>query len=194
MSAANIRGKGIDIERSDADHRRWVDVIIGATVEGSPELAIAICQGQGCGRRFLAQRVWSGANWEAVWPLRTRTVSEDIPDAVRLAFQEALGCLAVEAHGGCLLMCRTAVVRLLRDQQVSTLKELVDAGKISGLLYGQADEVRLWANMVGHEDYEPMKVDEQTCEELVDYVESLLDMVYVQPARLIRHKERRTSK
>jgi len=130
-------------------------------------------------------------DWVTVWPLVTKKVSEDIPEPIRSAFNEALLCLAVKAYGGSLMMCRTAVIRLQRHQGVSSLSQLRDKGMISEMLYQQADEVRLWANVIGHEDFDSAAVTPELCEELVAYVESLLDAVYVQPARLARHREQR---
>jgi len=54
------------------------------------------------------------------------------------------------------------------------LSELSDKGIISNMLYQQSDEVRLWANVVGHEDFDPDALTPTACE----------DAVYVQPTRL----------
>ena len=59
------------------------------------------------------------------------------------------------------------------------------------MLYQQADEMRLWANVIGHEDFDQDAVTVEVCDELVAYVDSLVDAVYVQPARLARHREQR---
>ena len=130
-------------------------------------------------------------DWETVWPLQTRQVSQHVPQSVGSAFEEALLCLAVQALGGCLLMSRTALIRLQRDKNAANFAELRDKGLISTMLYEQANEVRLWANVVGHEDFDPDALTTDLCEELVDYVESLLDSAYVQPARLAEHRRKR---
>ena len=62
---------------------------------------------------------------------------------------------------------------------MSSLKELSDSGTISGMLYGQADEVRLWANMVGHDDFDEEAVAREAVSELVAYIEALLNAIYV---------------
>lgn len=80
-------------------------------------------------------------------------------------------------------MCRTTLIALQRQQGVSSLKELKEKEVISGLLYGQADQVRLWANMMAHEDV-PESIASDDSEQLLTYLESLLDDVYVKPARL----------
>ena len=64
------------------------------------------------------------------------------------------------------------------------MSELSDKGIISNMLYQQSDEVRLWANVVGHEDFDPDALTPTACEGLVAYIEDLLDAVYVQPTRL----------
>lgn len=80
-------------------------------------------------------------------------------------------------------MCRMTLIALQRQQEVSSLKELKEKEVISGLQYGQADQVRLWANMVAHEDI-PESIVSEDSEQLLTYLESLLDDVYVKPARL----------
>jgi hypothetical protein len=89
-------------------------------------------------------------------------------------------------------MNRTTVIRLLRECKVPSLKELFESGRISRLLYGQADEVRLWANTLGHDDFDSEALTAEICQELTDYIESLLDAIYVQPAKLAAHKKKRT--
>ena len=88
------------------------------------------------------------------------------------------------AYIGCLMLCRTALIALQRNRNVSQLVDLKDKGVISETLYKQADEVRLWANVVGHENINPEMVNKEDTEQLIIYVESLLDAMYVQPNRL----------
>ncbi len=195
FTPAPIRGRGINWDESDSRFTKYATVSIPAVLEADdsrPHLAIIRCQGEKCGLLFVASKEWgTWGDWQSAWPLVKRPVSEDIPLPVRQAFEEAVLSLAVRAYGGCLTMCRTALIRLQREQGVSNLRELRDSGKISQQMYEQADEVRLWSNMVGHEDFDQGALNEQTCEELVDYIESLLNVLYVQPARLRRHREQR---
>jgi hypothetical protein len=169
------------------------EVQIGAVLNGpdaDPHVAAVQCTE--CRHVFIASttNTWS-EDWHTVWPLVTAEVPLEVPEPVRSATAEALLCLAIGAFGGCLMMCRTTIIRLQREQNAESLKDLKDKGKISQQLYEQADEVRLWANMVGHEDYPTDVVDSETCQELVGYVQSLLEAAYVQSARQTKLRERR---
>jgi hypothetical protein len=185
-----VIGNGVML---DSRPPRETPISIGAVIDYSaarPHVAVIKCQA--CDSLFVISKEYGHyGDWEPVWPLQISPVPPDIPEPVRSALAEALLCLAVRAFGGCLLMCRTVIIRLQREQKVKSLQDLKDKGSISQQLYGQADEVRLWANMVGHEDYPADAVDSETCQELVGYVRSLLEAVYVQSARQAKLRERR---
>jgi len=142
---------------------------------------IFICQA--CGQRFVAKKHRYDDSWIAVYPIPHKPVAEEIPEPVRNEFQQARLCFVVEAYIGCLLVCRTALIAVQRDKGVTNLKELKDKGFISDFLYKQADEVRLWANIVGHEDT-PGVVVKDDCDQLLAYIETLLNAIYVEPKRL----------
>lgn len=77
-----------------------------------------------------------------------------------------------------------------RNTNITSLKGLKEKGLISDILYNQADEVRLWANMIGHEDI-PSGVTRDDCEQLLAYMEALLHAIYVEPKRLTDLSQRR---
>jgi hypothetical protein len=87
-------------------------------------------------------------------------------------------------------MCQIALEALWRDKQVSNLKELTEKGIISKQLYAQADEIRQWGNVAKHELISEAILKEDA-EQLLAYLETLLDHVYVQPARLEALKQKR---
>ena len=193
FNPARVRGIGVLLERSRPDVMYKEEVQIPAVLKGpdvDPNVAVVECTE--CRHVFIAStsNSWS-EDWHTVWPVVTTAVPVEIPEPVRSAMAEALLCLGSGALGGCLLMCRTVIIRLQREQKAGSLDELKDRGTISRLLHQQANEVRLWANIVGHEDYSPDTISAESCEELVEYVDSLLDAVYVQPARLASHQARR---
>jgi len=139
---------------------------------------------QACGERFVAKKHnWEDREWIPVYPFPHKSVAEEIPEPIKSEFEEANLCFAVGAYIACLLMCRTVVIALQRQQNVSNLKELMGKGTISKTLYEKADEVRLWGNIVGHEDIMPDSVIREDSEQLLTYLESVLNAVYVEPAR-----------
>ncbi len=143
-----------------------------------------------CGKRFVAIKPTYKAEWAVVYPILHKHVAEEIPEPIRSEFQEAYLCFAVGAYKGCLLVCRTVLIAVQRERGVTNLKELREKGLISDSLYRQADEVRLWANMFGHEDV-PVDIAAEDCEQLLAYIEALLNAVYVEPKRLSNLAQKR---
>jgi hypothetical protein len=179
----------IQIKHSDSSfsHRDGLAEACTPETYGVRTYGIIMCQA--CEELFVAEKKeYSG--WESVYPILHKPVSQDIPEPMRSELEEANLCFAVGAYRGCLLLCRTALIDLQRREKVSNLKELKDRGHISDLLYRQADEVRLWANLVGHEVI-VSEVTEDDCEELLNYLGAILDAVYVQPAHLAALTQKR---
>ena len=145
---------------------------------GEPIYGIIVCAA--CEKRFVAEETRDG--WIARYPIQHKFAAKEIPEPMKSQFEEAQLCFDVGANRGCLLMCRTTLISLQRQQQVSNLRDLMDKGIISSLMYAQADQVRLWANMVGHEDIPEVIAREDS--------EPLLDDVYVKPDRLAALQER----
>jgi hypothetical protein len=127
-----------------------------------------------------------------VWPSPEITVAKEIPDEIARLIVEAKKGHAIGAETAALLAARTALIRMLRDQGCSSFKELVDKHKLTPLLYGQADEIRLWGNVIGHEDVPADTPKAQDVEQLLAYLDEVLEMLYVQPARLQELREKRS--
>jgi len=169
-----------DGTREAATNSRIVPAVMEIHWKGI-QYALLCCQA--CEHLFVATRGASETDWHAAYPVPHKSVPDEIPPPIKGEFEEACLCFAVGAHLACLLMCKTVVIALQRQQNVSNLKQLVDKGTISKTLYEQADEVRLWANIIGHEDIVPESVTKEDCEQLLAYVESVLNATYVEPAR-----------
>ena len=80
-------------------------------------------------------------------------------------------------------MCEAALEAVWRKKEVSGLQGLKDKGIISERLYQQANEIRKWANVAKHEIIEDA-VTKEEAEELLKYLEDLLDNIYIQPQRM----------
>jgi hypothetical protein len=133
-----------------------------------------------CNREFVVENVPPNVTW----PNRKVEISTDVPEPIRSAVKNAKQAHAVGAELAALLAARTALTRLQREQSSASLKELFESGKITRILYGQADELRLWANMVGHEDVEPDQPSGEDVEHLLGYLDLIIEAVYLQPAKL----------
>lgn len=160
-----------------------------------PDYAILECAA--CSKTYLATKE-QNKDWVASFPIAQTTVSETIPEKIRSAFQEARLSYAVKAYQACVAMCRTALIKLQREQgaEKEGLKSLYEQGKISSAMFERANELRHWANMAGHEDIPPDTISEQDCAELLTYMESLLEELYVRPAKLkqLTNKRKKVSK
>jgi len=158
------------------------------TTEARPHrYGIIACQA--CGQHFVAQRA-NGGQWEGVYPISHKAVAKEILEPMRGELEEAQLCFAVGAYRGCASMCETALEALWQEQGASRLNDLRDKGIISQRLFEQATEVRLWANMAKHELIsQPVSRDD--AEELLTYLEDIMDNVYVKPKRRAALKEKR---
>jgi hypothetical protein len=150
-------------------------------LEGT-EYKILVCAE--CGKEFV------GGNSRPVWPLPNANAPSEIPEEVRGPFIEALKAHAVGAETAALLAARTSLIRMQREQKISRISDLVDNGKITKLIWGQADEVRAWANATGHEEAPPLPTREDV-DQLLGYMRLLFDNVYVHQARLNALKRKR---
>jgi len=176
-------------ERESVYEKAMVHAIKEA--EYSYEISYGIFQCQACYKRFVAKKQeYKDKDWVVAYPLPHKPVAEEIPEPIKSQFEEAQTCFTVDTYLGCLLVCRTALIAVQRNTGVTSLKELKEKGLISNILYEQADEVRLWANMVGHEDI-PDKVVKNDCEQLLAYMEALLHAIYVEPKRLADLSQKR---
>jgi len=181
-----LKGRGVFLADLDSSNVYYRDVALRAMIDDDymtprdTQYAILTCEA--CGGWFVAKK-HRYEEWFAVYPILHKTVAEEIPEPVKSELEEANLCFAVEAYRGCLLVCRTALIDMQREQGVPNLKELSNKGIISNMLYGQADQVRLWANMIGHEEL-PETISKDDTEQLLTYLEMLLDTIYVQPKRL----------
>jgi len=154
---------------------------------GQPTYGIMQCQA--CGNRFVAKQDAPG-DWVSVYPIPHREVAKEIPGPIRSEFEEAHLCFAVGAYRGCLSMCEASLEAMWRHQKAAGLKDLKDKGIISPRLFDQATEVRLWANVAKHKLVD-QPVSREDAEELLGYLEAVLDAVYVQPARLTALRQKR---
>lgn len=174
FSPVLLQGDGVLVNESMGSSVHYAKVRMPAVTDGWPEYAILKCEA--CGERFVANKT---GDWVAVYPVPNSAVAEEIPDPVNSEFQEANLCFAVGAYRGCLLVCRTALIDMQREQGVKSFKELVEEkGIISPTLYKQADEVRLWANTIGHEAIVG-DIEQDDVEQLLNFVKILFDTIYV---------------
>ena len=145
---------------------------------------------QACGGRFVGIIDKGTGEWAAVYPIAAKAVASEIPEPIKGELKEAHLCFAVGAYRGCVSMCGTALEALWREQGASSLQDLMEAGVISPQLYRRTSEVRLWGNIAKHK-FAPDVVEKEDAEQLLLYLELILDAVYVEPERLSRLTRKR---
>jgi hypothetical protein len=192
FSPVLLKGKGVLTANSREYKTAYADVALEALAFDCGEAAYAILECKSCYKCFVAEaRPKYSGNWAAVYPIPHKPVSEDIPEPIRSQFEEAHLCFAVGAYGSCLLMCGSALEASWREQRVSGLQDLKDKGVISPSLYNQANEVRLWGNVVQHDQPMPQVVTEDDAEQLLTYLEAILNAIYIEPKRLAALAQKR---
>lgn len=200
FSPVMLEGDGISVGESSELHTRRRRVQLEAITDekymdyqarSRRDFLYAVLECQGCNEWFVAGKARYGGEWSAVYPIPHRPVAKEIPEPIKSEFEEAHLCFAVGAYRGCLLICRTTLVAMQREQMVSGLDALVANGIISPTLLGQAHEVRLWGNIMAHEPVLPEEIDKDDVEQLLAYLEILLDAIYVQPKRLSELTQKR---
>ena len=182
----------INLDSSDGRTTRTVTAKYPLTTtdggsENRPRYTIARCGS--CYGRYIVEQTFGPP--KPVWPLPGIEVSEEIPTEVAEAVGDAKKAHAVGAELASLLAARTAVIRVQREQNVSKIQELVSSGKLTEVLYRQADEVRLWANVQGHEDVPPEAIGSEDVDEPLEFLDVVLRTLYVDPARPRKRQEGR---
>ncbi len=147
--------------------------------------AIAILECGGCGQKFVAelQGDYSG---KSLWPLPGTAAPEDLPPKVAEAYSDVRLALAAGSKIGALMAGRTTLIRMLRDKEASSFKDLEEKRIITHALYGGADQLRLWADIIGHEDVTVDAFTDKEVEDVLDYLKTVLEQVYSHQARVNR--------
>ncbi len=190
FSAAPVIGKGILLDKSSGDSTVRGEVQISAIFPYSADYgddAYAIVWCQGCGECFVVKKDKytrrEQREWSAVYPIQHKVAPDDIPEPIKSEFEEANLCYAIGAFRACISMCQIALEHVWHEQSVSGLAELKDKGIIPARFYDRANEIRLWGNLEKHQlVIEP--VSPEDAEQLLGYLEILLNEAYVEPKHL----------
>ena len=142
--------------------------------------AILCCQS--CDSLFIALETYSN-EMSVVYPIARKSVSKDIEQPIRGEFEEACLCFAIGAYRACAAMCQRVMESVCQNKKVSGLNELQSSGTISDTLFNKATEIRLWAGIVKHIPLAEA-VSKEDANQLLAYLEVILNDVYVEPKRL----------
>jgi hypothetical protein len=141
-------------------------------------------------------------NYEGHYPLGKPhdKVEEEIPENIRLDFQEALRCQYINAHNATAEMCRRSVESACIDLGAPysrVLNDMIDwlesNRKITPGLKAVAHQIRLGGDRAAHAPEEPgaplkyqpmIVIEEEHANAIVEYTRHFLEHVYVIPMRL----------
>lgn len=144
------------------------------------QYAILCCQE--CESLFVVTDSLGDKGWRVVHPIPHKPVAKDIPEPAKSEFEEANLCYAVRAYKACASMCQRTLESLCQNKKVSGLSQLLSDGIISKALFDRATEIRLWAGIIKHQRIE--SVSKEDAEQLLTYLEVILNDIYVEPKRL----------
>lgn len=177
----------VDGTREAASSSKVVEAVMQQSWRGS-RYAILCCQD--CENLFVVADLPDGGGWRVVYPIPHKTVAKEIPNPVKDEFEEANLCFAIGAYRACAAMCQRTLESLCQNKGVSGLNQLRDDGIISPRLFDRATEIRLWAGIVKHKPIAE-SVTKDDAEELLTYLDDILNHVYVEPAHYKARKEKR---
>lgn len=159
-------------------------IVHAITDDDSPHyVSYGVFTCQACHKRFVAKKHISDPEWVPVYPIPRKSIADEIPQPIKGEFEEASLCFAVDAYKACAAMCQRTLESLCQNKQVARLNELLSNGIISETLFKRATEIRLWANITKHEPIHE-SVSKEDAEQLLTYLEVILNHVYVEPKRL----------
>ncbi|MBM9432350.1 DUF4145 domain-containing protein [Flaviflexus equikiangi] len=117
-----------------------------------------------------------------------------MPEHISDAASESYACYQIRSYRAAILMARSVVEAVAKDKGATTgnlykkIDKLADDRIISPLTAETAHEIRFMGNDMAHGDF-VAPVSEDECDDLLNFMSSLLAEVYQTPAKLSRHRE-----
>ncbi|MDT0458554.1 DUF4145 domain-containing protein [Streptomyces sp. DSM 41527] len=176
----------------------------GGEMEPPYLLELATCGT--CHDPFLMIEEDWGGGWDGeplvVWPKQQRTLSTNVPEALRREHEEARQCFSSKAYTATAVMVRRTLEGVCLDQGMSSggrpkplfkmLEQMKDEGKIDGQLFEWAQELRVLGNQGAHFTF--TSVSREDAADGLALAEALLDYLYVFSAQFTAFKARRAAK
>jgi hypothetical protein len=137
---------------------------------------------------------------ETTYPYAHTVTDPSIPEEVAHDYIEAFTCYSAEAFNASVVMSRRAIQTAAimkgatRDKKLwEQIKEL-EAKGLEKSLIDLATEIRLFGNVPAshpNEDDLARRVQREECKEILDFLESFMESIFVRPARIERMREAR---
>lgn len=146
---------------------------------------------------------WDSSSGIAVYPTsKPPEIDKTIRPTVALDYKEALVCFTVKAPRATVAMCRRAlqvsVIELGAKKDAKLIEQIDDLygqGKITKDLKDWAHQIRLTGNLGAHPDKDGLKdVTMKDAAEILSFLDAYFKYVYILPAQVKKHKERKSDK
>lgn len=174
---------------------------------------VAVLECNGCGDRIVViedqlvggQRAggsgritWEGVHW---WPTPgAGSFGREVPSRIAEAYAEGVRCLSAAAPNGAVAMFRTAMTWTVdskgspaakaKGDLKEKVKQMVADGGLTATVGSWVDHVRLYGNAGVHPDlFGDVTIDE--AKDVARLVETLIELLYVTPARIAQRQAER---
>ncbi len=188
MAPYQVRGRVCDrVSNSSQEFYRDNQDYPVATGRGPGHICVVSCQS--CVRLFVVEET-KEPDGTVLWPLSGTRVPDGTPDKVGEAYRDARVAFAAGSLIGGLMAGRVTLTRVLRDIQesrdksVSQFSDLLEKRMITSSIAQAANQLRLWANVVGHDDIPTNSFEKEDVRDILDYLGTLLESLYTHPARV----------
>ncbi|MEU4320968.1 DUF4145 domain-containing protein [Nocardia fluminea] len=124
----------------------------------------------------------------------------DVPAHIAEAAKEATGCLSVGHRRAAVILARGVVEATAKEKGITKgtlaakIEELEAKRLIRAHTKGVADEIRLVGNDMAHGDFATSNPTQDEAQDVLSFMEEILDEVYQGPARLNRTRAAREAK
>lgn len=135
---------------------------------------------------------------DCVWYPQRPRVRQHVGVSVNIgeAASEAYRCHQFGAYRAAALMARSVVESIAKDQGITSgnlkakIDQMVESRILPPFLGEAAHEIRFFGNEMAHGDFIE-KVSEEECDDVLSFMETIIETVYEQPLRLRRVQEAR---
>lgn len=134
-------------------------------------------------------------SYEQVYPPTDRQLPRSVPQSIRNCFAEAQRCMRSRSYTAAAIMARRVLENIRNEQGyekgtlLNALQKMRDDNKIDPRLYEWADSVREVGNEGAHDT--ATQISHEDAEEVLRFVEALVDYLYVFRKRHEDFKRRR---
>lgn len=131
--------------------------------------------------------------------LKITNAPDYMPDQVGRNWLQAQKSLETESWDAAVIMARTAMQAALREQQakgknlIDEINDLAEQGILPPLMVDWANEVRVLGNKGTHQNSTSEGTEADDAEDIVEYLDYLLEYLYALPKKIKIYRERKAS-